>query len=329
MTTVVTGGLGFIGSHLAERLIALGEEVVIVDDGSGNVVDEVTGAAHQLRNVESWCARTTLVGVDLIVHCAAPVGPGLVATRGGSIARDIIDATTALAGDCAFAGIPLVNISSSEVYGVQSWDPVDEENAYSELAPIGMRPPYTARKEYGMAKATAELVVANTPGLRSANVRLFNTVGPRQASSKGFVLPTFIEQAIAGEPLTLYEPAAERALTSVHDVVDFLVTFGRRILDTRTPWNVGNEANVTTMLDLAMRVLHVHAEHTGKGGTVMQVDPTLVWGKEYAHFLDGGGSKVPVSTPARSIGWNPTRSLDDIVREAYAAYSDPGKEGAS
>lgn len=319
MRVAVTGGLGFIGSHLAERFVALGQEVVVVDNRSGAVVSHVAGARVLVNDVSAWAAGLPLRAhagerdlFDLVIHCAAPVGPGAVAQLGGKIAYAIVADTYWLAMACRRMGTPLLNFSSSEVYGTRS------TAGYAEDAPVGCLPPYNARKEYGLAKATAECLIANLPNLRHATIRPFNTVGPRQASKKGFVLPTFIEQAKAGVPLTVYEPNARRGFTSVHDLVDFVVTYWDGLVSSTTQpiWNVGTHDNDTSIARLAELVLDCHELHGGTGGWE-RTDPRERWGDAFAHFLDGQGSKLPSAYPAHELGWKPTRTLADIISEAY------------
>lgn len=327
MKVAITGGLGFIGSHLAERFLRAGAKVVIVDDFSGNVVSPQTmtdqGAKVIHTDAEYWTGidhRSEDFGTDtiysddysLVVHCAAPVGPGLVAHKGGVIARDIIGATSALGHACRSLKIPLVNISSSEVYGVPGMG-----IAGSELAPVGHDGEFTPRAEYGLAKATADCLLANIEDLRHASVRPFNTVGPRQAASKGFVLPTFCDQAIRNVPLTVYEPDAIRSLTSVHDVTRFIVNHWQRIVGQGGVWNVASMENEIRMADLAQLVINAHIAATGSDGKWVEVDPRERWGDDYAFFGRKNGTKLPNSQKAMQAGWNPHWNLLDIVAETY------------
>lgn len=320
MRVAVTGGLGLIGSALAERFIALGEDVLVVDHAHGAVVksDVITerGGEVTLQPVGQWVAdnlsvRTARDLPNLVVHCAAPVGPGLVSTRGGEVAMDIIATTWSVARLCAAWDIPLVNLSSSEVYGV--------DQGSLEDSPVGHVGAFTARSEYGLAKLTAECLLANTRRLRHVSIRPFNTVGARQSASKGFVLPTFVEQAKANVPLTVYEPDAVRALTHVDDLVEFVVAQWPILVEHGGPVNVGNERNETTMAQLAQAVIDRHIAVTGSDGRWAKADPRERWGDTYAYFLGEGRSKTPDSTLARSLGFDPKRGLYQIVREAYLA----------
>lgn len=316
MRVAITGGLGFIGSHLAERFAAAGDTVLVIDDSRGAVVESLWPAVkhYSSYDVVEWCREAEPLGLepfDLVVHCAAPVGPGLVAQSGGKIAVEIISATWAIGSYCAEHDIPLVNISSSEVYGATRTGAPDEDE------PIGHFGPFSARSEYGLAKATAECLLANMPGLRHCSIRPFNTVGPRQSSAKGFVLPTFVEQVKRNEPLTVYEPNAMRSLTSVHDVVDFIVGSWEALVERGGPWNLGNEDNDTLIYELAQRVINLHISETGSDGKWVLVDPRDRWGVEYEFFQCKDGVKIPNSGRAAEIGWKPTRDLESIVAETY------------
>lgn len=322
MRVAITGGLGFIGSHLAERFADRGDEVLVIDDRRGSVVETLWPKVkhYSWMPVQEWCQDDHFeTDFDLFVHCAAPVGPGLVSSMGGRIAWQIIDATTAVADYCAPRGIPLLNISSSEVYGVPdgSGDAIPEP--YTEQWPIGHDGRFSPRSEYGLAKATAENALACTVDLLHGSIRPFNTVGPRQAASKGFVLPTFIEQAKANKPLTVYEPTAVRSLTSVHDLVDFIVEHWWTVAVSGRPWNVASMENEIEMADLAQLVINTHIAATGSDGKWIETDPTERWGDHYRFFGYKNGTKLPDSTKAMSLGWKPTRFLVDIVSEAYAA----------
>lgn len=315
MRVAITGGLGFIGSHLAERFAADQHHVLVIDDGRGAVVEALWPAVKHYSSLDvvEWVREGVDLDIelDLVVHCAAPVGPGLVAQSGSKIAVEIIPATWAIGSYCAEHDIPLVNISSSEVYGATRTGAPDEDE------PIGHFGPFTARSEYGLAKATAECLLANMPGLRHCSIRPFNTAGPRQSSAKGFVLPTFVEQVKRHEPLTVYEPDAMRSLTSVHDVVDFIVGSWEALVERGGAWNLGNEDNDTLIYELAQRVINRHISETGSDGKWVLVDPRERWGSAYEFFQSKGGVKIPNSGKAQTIGWKPTRDLDSIVAETY------------
>lgn len=335
MRVAITGGLGFIGSHLADEFRQYGADVVVVDNCVGNVIPRSDDTIFS--DVAYWCGWhhterdagvPTIHGnvlkpkLDLVVHCAAPVGPGLVSQRGGQIAIDIVEATTSLAHECARLRIPLINISSSEVYGVtyENDGPIHDFGKPTEDWPVGHDGPFTARSEYGLAKATAEAVIANIEGLRWATIRPFNTAGPRQSALKGFVVPTFITQARRNEKLTVYEPRAVRSFTHVSDIAEFIVSSWEGLIELGGAWNIGNEKNTIEIADLAGKVCSHHITQTGTDANWQLADPVDRWGDSYAFFGRANGEKVPNSSKARAqLGWRPTRTIHDIIRDTYEA----------
>lgn len=318
MRVAITGGLGFIGSHLADAFRANGYEVLVIDNLEGNVIEPDEHTIIMRDTLWSGTIRRRLP--NLVVHAAAPVGPGLVASRGGRLALPIVEGAYAIGDACAGASVPLINISSSEVYGA----PLLDSDPYEEDA-VGHMGRFTPRSEYGLAKATAENVLANMPGLRHCSIRPFNTAGPRQSESKGFVLPTFIGQAKRAEPLTLYEPRAQRSLTSVYDFVHFITNYWEQALSLteHAPYaiNVANPGNRCSMLELAHHVASAHITATGSDCKIIETDPVDRWGDGYAFFGGKDGSKLPTAEIAYALGWRPVWGLHDIVDDAYERWT--------
>lgn len=294
MRVLITGALGFIGSHLADAYIASGHTVVGVDNLSGNVVDRIPGAIVAEADVRTHM-RTYGGPVDLVVHAASPVGAVALLER-SSIVAEIVETTQAVLRFCKHWQTPLVNISSSEVYGFSG--------EYREHDTCQVPHKLTHRIQYAAGKLAAEHLV-RTSGVPSVTVRPFNVAGPRQARSKGFVIPTFVEQALAGEPLTVFGGAQQRSFTGVWDVVDFIGRASQPL--GRDVFNVGNPANRTTVLDLAHRVI----ELTGSTSEIVFTDGKTVHGPAYEEAE--GVIKVPDITRARLTGWEPRVGLDDLI----------------
>ena len=294
MRVLITGALGFIGSHLADAYLAQGNEVVGIDDLSGNVVDHVDGMEFYEADVRHIGA---LGPVDLVVHAASPVGPVALLKR-TSIVAEIVETTQAVIAYCRYHGIPLINIATSEVYGFSG--------VYRETDDCVMPHRLTHRIEYAAGKLAAEQL-ARTDGIRVVSIRPFNVAGPRQSRAKGFVLPTFCEQALAGEPLTVFdEGSQERCPTAVWDLCDFILGCDPAAHAGEVV-NVGNPHNRTTVLDLASRVLTV----TGSDSPVEFTTGKAVHGDAYEEAL--GLVKVPDVTVARGMGWEPQVGLDEMI----------------
>lgn len=315
MRVLVTGGLGFIGSHTARALVERGHSVTVVDDCSGHITERVAGTVAGLVPVEALVyprGSAAPVGPwDAIIHCAAPVG-GLGVVKAGLVAAKISRATEAAILLALDTDAVLVNVSSSEVYGAPG--------AYTEDTACVVPGRHSHRLGYALGKRAAENDV-HTAELRGCvSVRPFNVVGPGQASSKGFVLPRWVEQVRRGEPLTIFGDGSQaRAFTSVHDLAPWLATIAVDLA--RNPRdagvvNAGNPANHTTIRGFATLV-NVAA---GRQGDLLRFTTGLVEYGDPRYEEAEGRTKSPANvTRAQALGWRPTWSLDAIARDALAA----------
>lgn len=297
MRYLITGGLGFIGSHLAEEIASRNHEIVIVDDGRTSVVSDLDG----MEIIRQPIANADPQGhFDGIFHLAGPVGPVGVLDHAGLIVPSVVsDAQTvawwALDSDC-----PLVYVSTSEIYG-------EQEQPVSEAKPRIIAPGSSARMEYAVAKLAAETMLLNMSSLDVTIVRPFNVAGPRQSDKGGFVLPRFIRQALAGEPLTVYQPGTQmRAFTHVYDIVDGIwaaMRQGHR----RVAYNLGNPDNACPILDLAQEVVRLTDSHS----RIEVIDPVELWGTSFREAPD----KIPDISLAREyLNFAPYYETDSIIR---------------
>lgn len=314
---LVTGGLGFIGSFVSEALAAGGAAVTIVDSGRSSVVEvaELEAGAGSLRcvdaSVESFLAeRSSLDGYHLVVHCASHVGPAAILEHAGRIAPAIVATTAGLIDACIASAVPLVNFSSAEVYG--------RSGVLREGADVRIPPRYNARIEYALGKLAAEAMCVNSRarGLRSVVLRPFNVAGPRQSRFGGFVVPTFVQQALAGEPLTVFATGQQkRAFLSVRDLCRFVTDhLDESAFDTPRVFNVGNPANAVTVHELAVKI----RELLSSSSEIVFTDATTIYGSDYEEAESF--EKLPEIRGAAELGWAPRVDLDELIEETAAFY---------
>ena len=320
---LVTGGLGFIGSTLSERLLSLGLRVTVVDDESSNVIEpsELTSRFPNAVYVKEEISKFLLTNsesfaCDLVVHAASYVGAAGVLPHAGTMAQHMINATGCVIQFCIERRARLCYFSSSEVYG--------KSGTLSESTDIRVPPYFNARIEYALAKLTGEAMIANSchKGLRATILRPFNIVGPRQSRVGGFVLPTFVQQALGNKRLTVFGTGLQkRAFMDVEDLADLVETCirmqGTRLLTV----NAGNSLNTVTIGDLARQVV----EHLKSRSTIESVDPRSIYGPRYMEAESV--EKMCDISVAQSLGWTPKRDLERIVRRAgdfYQTYRDTG-----
>lgn len=297
----VTGSRGFLGSHLVDRLRADGHDVTGVDDGRSACVP--ASASDTTMTVFSYFFLGAPKTFDHMYHLASPVGPVGLLDHAGRIGCQIVDDAQRVVDYCVEFGAKLMFVSSSEVYGANGR--CDEEGVCT------FAPAASARAEYALGKLTAEMIIRNTPepALDYRIVRPFNIAGPRQGARGGFVLPRFVQQAIAGEPLTVYgDGRAVRAFTHAQDIVDGMI----RIMQDGVAgpaYNLGNPGNRLSILSLARMVVNAY------GGNPMTdigfVDPHTLWGPSFAE----AGDKWPGPMRARALGWLPRYDIGEIIEQ--------------
>lgn len=313
---LITGGLGFIGTHVADGYLAAGHKVTLLDSMVAAVTDGEwyegnRDVAILKMSVDEFFAKgNTLEPYDRIIHAASHVGPAGILKYVGRLGFEIVRATQEVVEACIKYDKPLVTFSSAEVYG--------RSGNLAETDTIQVPVDYNSRIEYAIAKTLTECLVVNSTkrGLRGIIIRPFNVTGPRQSSAGGFVMPTFVQQAQAGQPITVFAGGEQtRAFLSATDLCRFLVEFmDKAIASPHYIFNVGNPDNTISMRNLGFRI----KEMTGSTSEVVDADAKKIHGELYEEALSI--HKIPVLANARSVGWEPRVTLEELIRETIEFY---------
>lgn len=314
-TVLVTGGAGFIGSHLVDLLLSEGDRVVVLDSmPTGRTRNLAQAIGHpNFRLVQGSVLDEVVVDelvheCDLVVHLGAAVGVRLIMDQPlKTFTTNIRGSQTVISAAHRYRRKIMI-ASTSEIYGKNSHGPL-AENADRVLGSPSM-----ARWAYSTAKAVDE-TLANAyhreRGLPTIVVRFFNVTGPRQSPHHGMVIPRFVRQALRGEPLTVYGDGSQiRCFTHVLDAVTALAT----LLDTESAvgetFNVGNPEE-TSIRELAERVIRMSASNSEL--TFVPYDAAFSSGFEDMERRVPDISKIRTFT-----GWAPIRRLDDILRDTIS-----------
>jgi UDP-glucose 4-epimerase len=330
MRALITGGAGFIGSHLAELLLLEGHPVTVLDDLS---TGSLANVAHLRSNPRFECVVGSVLDDDLVgrmvdsadavFHLAAAVGVKLVVSAPIHTIDSNVRGTEIVLRHACRSGKKVLVTSTSEVYGKGTALPFRED------ADLVLGSPVKTRWGYATSKLLDEflaLAYHKEHGLPVTVVRLFNTVGPRQSSRYGMVMPTFVRQALINAPITVHGDGSQtRSFTWVGDVVWALA----RLIQEPRAWgevfNVGNGAE-TSVLDLAIRV----KDMTGSTSPI-QFEP-------YRQAFDDTFEDMPRRVPdidkiKRTISYVPKVHLDGMIRQVIefsaSSLSLPEKVGAS
>ncbi len=314
---LITGGAGFIGSHLAEYLLAQGHSVIVLDDLSTGRLENLrplTGRAgfQFVRDtVENETTVNSLVaGADRIFHLASAVGVQLIVDEPVRTIRTIVRGTEVVLEAAFRYGRPVLITSSSEVYGKGARVPFHEEDD------VVMGPTRHARWCYAYAKGIDEflgLAYHRQFGLPVVIVRLFNTVGPRQVGMYGMVLPRFAEAALNGRPLQVFGTGEQtRCFAHVSDIVSAITRLIAHEGAFGNVFNLGGEEEVS-INELAQRVI-------AAAGSSSEIE-RISYEQAYGQPFDDLPRRVPSLDKIRNlIGYKPQHNLDSIIRAVIDQY---------
>lgn len=310
MDALITGGAGFIGSHLAEALLDRGDTVYVIDDlstGSIRNIDHLKSHPrfhYTIDKVENVPVTAELVDrADVVFHLAAAVGVRLVVESPVRTIETNLRGTEVVLEQANKKKRPVFFASTSEVYGKRDHQPCCE----SDDLIIG--PTTKGRWSYACSKAMDEflaLAYCRERGLPVVIGRFFNTVGPRQTGRYGMVLPTFVRQALSGRPITVYGDGEQsRCFGYVEDVVGAVIALMETPAAIGDVFNIGNDQEIT-MNDLAQRV----KEATGSPSPIIHIP----YEQAYSEGFEDMRRRVPDLTKiGQLIGYKPRIGIDEII----------------
>ncbi len=308
---LVTGGAGFIGSHLVERLLATGRRVVVIDDCSTGRAENLSAVIENprlrfIRAKVSECRELVeaVQGSESIFHLAASVGVELVVNSPVQVLTNNFQETSVLLGAAASVGAPVLLASTSEVYGKS------QHAAFSEDDDLLIGPPHHSRWSYACSKLMDEFLAmawAKERGLPVVIARIFNTVGPRQTGRYGMVLPRFIEAAKSGKPLRVFGNGRQtRCFCAVSETVEALIRLQSASAAKGNIFNVGSQEEIT-VLELAQEVIRLT-----KSASVIEMVP---YEEAYAPGFDDLRRRKPVTDQLfAATGFRPAMPLREIIQ---------------
>jgi UDP-glucose 4-epimerase len=314
---LVTGGAGFIGSHLVERLIKDGYSVHVIDDLSTGSFDNIAylegdpGFAYTIDTVLDLDVMEKLVDdCDVVFHLAAAVGVEYVIESNLKSMQINIRGTDNVLELANRGKKKVIVFSSSEVYGKSSEVPFSEEDDTILGATTVTRWSYAVSKAVDEIMALAYFRERNLPVVI---VRLFNTCGPRQTGKYGMVVPRFVKQSLLGNPITVYGDGSQsRCFASVFDVVDGIMALHNSDAALGRVFNVGNDQEVK-VIDLAKRV----KELTGSSSPIKFIP----YEEAYERGFEDMMRRVPDLTRIRStIDYHPRVTLSEIIQSVIEYY---------
>jgi UDP-glucose 4-epimerase len=312
MRYLITGGAGFIGSHLSDELLGRGHAVHDLDDLSTGSIENIRhlkgkpGFEYTVESAENAPVVAELVdGADPVYHLAAAVGVQLIVESPVRTIETNVHCTEVVLTQAGKKKRPVFIASTSEVYGKSTDLP------YREDGDLTLGPTVKGRWSYACSKAIDEfLAIAHWKERQLPTVigRLFNTVGPRQTGRYGMVVPNFVSQALSGRPITVYGDGNQRrCFCHVSDVVRALGDLMERDDVYGEVFNIGSQHEIQIM-ELARKVKHA----TGSSSEIKLVP----YDEAYEEGFEDMERRIPDTTRIKDrIGWQPKKSLDEILAD--------------
>jgi len=312
MRVLITGGAGFIGSHLAEELLGQGHRVHALDDLSTGAIGNIRALKedpHFQYTIDSAAIPAVVAEAvdeaDVVFHLAAAVGVELIIESPVRTIETNVHCTEVVLSQANKKKKPVFIASTSEVYGKSTALPFHEEGD------LLLGPTHTGRWAYACSKAIDEylaLAYWKERGLPTVIGRLFNTVGPRQTGRYGMVLPNFVRQGLAGQPITVYGDGSQRrCFCHVRDVVRALADLMATDAAYGEVFNIG-ATEETTIMGLAERV----RDMVGSSSEIV----TVPYDEAYEQGFEDMRRRIPdTGKISQLLGWSPTSDLDAILQD--------------
>lgn len=318
MRVLITGGAGFIGSHLSDAYLERGDEVFVIDDLSTGSIENIAHLKKHPRfhytidSVHNHPVVAELVDhCDVIFHLAAAVGVKLIVESPVRTIETNVHCTEVVLAQANKKKKKVLIASTSEVYGLSDQVPFREDGN------LVMGATTKGRWSYACSKAIDEFLALaywREKKLPTVVVRLFNTVGPRQTGQYGMVIPTFVKQALSGRPITVYGDGKQtRCFGYVGDVVGALIKLMDHPASVGQVFNIGSNEEVT-ILELAERVKHL----TNSESEIVFVP----YDEAYEEGFEDMPRRIPdISKINALVGFRPEMKLDGILKKVIAYYS--------